>query len=107
VDSRILTGLLLDLGIPTIFKSNWILNKIQVITYRLTNINYIVPGCHRRSSGVVMGRHRHWRVVLGHRAVGGCWRWAVVEDGGGWWAVFAVSGVGCAVWVVLGRPRRW
>jgi len=97
VDSRILTGLLLDLGIPTIFKSNWILKKIQVITYRLTNINYIVPGCHRHWSGVVMG----------HRAVGGCWRWAIVEDGGQWWAVFAVSGVGCAMWVVLGRPRRW
>ena len=97
MDSGILTGLLLDLGIPTIFKSNWILKKIQVITYRLTNINYIVPGCHHRSSGVVMGR----------RAAGGCWRWAVVEDGGGWWAVFTVSGVGCTVWVVLGCPHHW
>ena len=112
------TGVLLDLGIPTIFKSNWILKKIQVITYRLTNINYIVPGCHRRSSGVVMGRRRRWRVVLGCRAVGGCWRgpsskmvggggrcsplvgwgapcgwcWAVLAIGRGrWWAVFAVG----------------
>jgi len=41
----------------TIFKSNWILKKIQVITYRLTNINYIVSGCHHRSLGVVMGLH--------------------------------------------------
>ena len=49
----------------TIFKSNWILKKIQVITYRLTNINYIVPGCHRC--------HCCWHVVLGHH-----WRWCAV-----------------------------
>ena len=110
VDSRILTGVLLDLGIPTIFKSNWIL-KIQVITYRLTNINYIVPGCHRRSSGVVMGRRRRWHVVGAGRGpsskmVGGggrcsplvgwgapCgWCWAVLAVGRGrWWAVFTVG----------------
>jgi len=103
------SGFLLDsYWSSTIFKSNWILKKIQVITYRLTNINYIVLGCHHHSSGVVMGRHRCWRVVLGCHAVGGCWRWAIVEDGGQWWVVFAISGVGCAMWVlVLGRPHCW
>jgi len=83
-------------------------SKENTSNYIQTNINYIVPGCHRHSSRVVMGRRHRWRVVLGRRAVGGCWRWAVIEDGGWWWVVFAVSGVGCAVWVlVLGRPCHW
>ena len=86
------------------------MKKIQVIAYILTNINYIVLGCHCCSLGVVMGRRCHWCVVLGHCAVGGCWRWAIVEDGGwcsplvGWGAL-----CGCWCWAVLaiGRGRWW
>jgi len=45
-----------------------------------------------------MGHCHHWCVVLG--AVGGCWRWAIVEDGG-WCLPFVRWGAGVGAGVGL------